>query len=114
GMAASRRALLWRAAPGTGGRVVLLNARRARPLRTRRFLEFLVAREPSPIVFVAGDPLALLLARRAGFKRQGVRRLRSRTAAAALAELAAAASAGGLVWGGRNYPRVGAPPTSPP
>src|SRR5258707_3550393 len=77
-------ALLWRAAEGSGKPVVLLNARRDRPLRTRRFLEFLAAREPAPIVFVAGDPLALLLARHAGFKRQAVRRLRSRTPAAPL------------------------------
>ena len=101
-------ALLWRAVDGSGAPVVLLNARRDRPLRTRRFLEFLAAREPAPIVFVAGDPLALVLARRAGFKRQAVRRLRSRTAAAALAELAAAASAGAVIWGVGNYRGVGA------
>ena len=101
-------ALLWRAAEGSGKPVVLLNARRDRPLRTRRFLEFLAAREPAPIVFVAGDPLALLLARHAGFKRQAVRRLRSRTAAAALAELAAAASAGAVIWGVGNYRGIGA------
>jgi hypothetical protein len=59
-------------------------------------------------VFVAGDPLALLLARRAGFKRQAVRRLRSRTAAAALAELAASASAGAVIWGVGNYRGIGA------
>ncbi len=82
--------------------------RRDRPLRTRRFLEFLAAREPAPIVFVAGDPLALLLARRAGFKRQAVRRLRGRTAAAALAELAAPASAGAVIWGVGNYRGIGA------
>ena len=101
-------ALLWGAVDGSGSPVVLLNARRDRPLRTRRFLEFLAAREPAPIVFVAGDPLALLLARRAGFKRQAVRRLRSRTAAAALAELAASASAGAVIWGVGNYRGIGA------
>jgi poly-gamma-glutamate synthase PgsB/CapB len=101
-------ALLWRAVEGSSKPVVLLNARRDRPLRTQRFLEFLAAREPAPIVFVAGDPLALLLARRAGFKRQAVRRLRSRTAAAALAELAAAASPGAVIWGVGNYRGIGA------
>jgi gamma-polyglutamate synthase len=101
-------ALLWRAVEGSSKPVVLLNARRDRPLRTRRFLEFLAAREPAPIVFVAGDPLALLLARRAGCKRQALRRLRSRTAAAALAELAAAASAGAVIWGVGNYRGIGA------
>src|SRR6266853_1258865 len=101
-------ALLWRAVDGSGRPVVLLNSRRDRPLRTRRFLEFLAAREPAPIVFVAGDPLALLLARRAGFKRQAVRRLRGRTAAAALAELAAPASAGAVIWGVGNYRGIGA------
>jgi poly-gamma-glutamate synthase PgsB/CapB len=101
-------ALLWPAANGTGRPVVLLNARRDRPLRTRRFLEFLAAREPAPIVFVAGDPLALLLARHAGFKRRAVRRLHSRTAEAVLAELAAAASAGAVIWGVGNYRGIGA------
>jgi poly-gamma-glutamate synthase PgsB/CapB len=101
-------ALLWCAVDGSGKPVVLLNTRRDRPLRTRRFLEFLAAREPAPIVFVAGDPLAFLLARRAGFKRQAVRRLRGRTATAALAELAAAASAGAVIWGVGNYRGIGA------
>ncbi len=101
-------ALLWPAAGGSGRPVVLLNARRGRPLRTRRFLEFLAAREPAPLLFVAGDPLAILLARRAGFKRGAVRRLRSRTATAALAELAAAASAGAVIWGVGNYRGIGA------
>ncbi len=101
-------ALLWPAVDGSGRPVVLLNARRDRPLRTRRFLEFLVAREPAPIVFVAGDPLAILLARRVGFKRDAVRRLRGRTAVAALAELAAPASAGAVIWGVGNYRGIGA------
>jgi poly-gamma-glutamate synthase PgsB/CapB len=101
-------ALLWHAVDGGGRPVVLLNARRDRPLRTRRFLHFLIAQTPAPLLFVAGDPLALLLAHRAGFKRQAVRRLRSRTAAAALAELAAAASAGAVIWGVGNYRGIGA------
>jgi gamma-polyglutamate synthase len=101
-------ALLWGAVYSSGKPVVLLNARRDRPLRTRRFLEFLAAREPAPIVFVAGDPLALLLARSAGFKHDAVRRLRGRTAATALAELAAAASAGAVIWGVGNYRGIGA------
>src|SRR5215470_369203 len=101
-------ALLWPTVDSNARPVVLLNARRDRPLRTRRFLEFLVAREPAPLLFVAGDPLAILLARRAGFKRDAMRRLRSRTAAAALAELAAQASAGATIWGVGNYCGIGA------
>ena len=100
--------LLWPTVDGSGRPVVLLNARRDRPLRTRRLLEFLVAREPTPLLFVAGDPLAILLARRAGFKCDAVRSLRSRTAAAALAELAAPAAAGAAIWGVGNYRGIGA------
>src|SRR5215468_930241 len=100
--------LLWPTVDGSGRPVVLLNARRDRPLRTRRFLEFLVAREPAPMVFVAGDPFATVLARRAGFKRDAVRRLRGRTAAEALAELAAPAAPGAAIWGVGNYRGIGA------
>ena len=101
-------ALLWPTVDGSGRPVVLLNARRDRPLRTRRFVEFLAARQPAPLLFVTGDPLAILLARRAGFKRDAVRWLRSRTAAAALAELAAPAAAGAAIWGVGNYRGIGA------
>jgi poly-gamma-glutamate synthase PgsB/CapB len=101
-------ALLWPTVRGAGAPVVLLNARRDRPLRTQRFVEFLAAQEPAPMLFVAGDPLAILLARRAGFGRDTVRRLRGRTAAAALAELAARAAAGGAIWGVGNYRGIGA------
>jgi poly-gamma-glutamate synthase PgsB/CapB len=101
-------ALLWSSVHGVGRPVVLLNARHDRPLRTRRFLEFLVAQTPAPMLFVAGDPLAFLLARRAGFKRGAVHRLRSRTAGAMLAELAASAAAGAVIWGVGNYRGIGA------
>ena len=101
-------ALLWPTVSCDRAPVVLLNARRDRPLRTRAFLKFLVAQAPSPLLFVVGDPLAALLARRAGFARDAVRRLRARTSAAALAELAAVAPSGGVIWGVGNYQGLGA------
>jgi poly-gamma-glutamate synthase PgsB/CapB len=101
-------ALLWPQPDGAGAPVVLLNARRDRPLRTRRFLEFLAARTPAPLLFVVGDPLAVRLARRAGFMPDAVRWLRARTPAAALAELAALTPAGGVIWGVGNYQGFGA------
>jgi poly-gamma-glutamate synthase PgsB/CapB len=101
-------ALLWPTVASASTPVVLLNARRDRPLRTQRFLEFLVAQAPAPVLFVAGDPLAVRLARRAGFVPDAVRRLRSRTPAEALAELAAAAGSGGVIWGVGNYQGFGA------
>jgi poly-gamma-glutamate synthase PgsB/CapB len=88
--------------------VVLLNARPDRPLRTKRFLEFLAARNPIPMVFVVGDPLAVRLARRAGFRSDTLRPLRAREVDAAMAELAAATPAGGTIWGVGNYHGFGA------
>jgi poly-gamma-glutamate synthase PgsB/CapB len=93
---------------GAGAPVVLLNARRDRPLRTRRFLEFLSVQAPLPILFVAGDLRALRLARRAGFASGAVRALRERAPAAVLAKLAASALPGGLIWGVGNYRGLGA------
>jgi len=93
---------------GAGAPVVLLNARRDRPLRTRRFVEFLAAQAPLPLLFVVGDPRALRLARRAGFGPEAVRRLRARGPVEALAELAAQAMPGGLIWGVGNYHGFGA------
>jgi len=93
---------------GAGAPVVLLNARRDRPLRTRRFVEFLAAQAPLPLLFVVGDPHALRLARRAGFAPAAVKRLRARAPIKALAELAGAATAGGLIWGVGNYRGFGA------
>jgi gamma-polyglutamate synthase len=101
-------ALLWPTIQGSGAPVVIVNARRDRPLRTCRFLEFLAARAPAPLLFVVGDPLAAFLARRAGFPREAVRRLRTRTSAAALAELVALAPANGVIWGVGNYHGFGA------
>lgn len=101
-------ALLWRGVAQPHTPVVLLNARRDRPLRTRHFVEFLAAVTPRPVLFVTGDPLALRLARRAGFRREDVQRLRGRTPAAALAELAGPAAPGGLIWGVGNYQGLGA------
>ena len=101
-------ALLWPAVKNAGTPVVLLNARRDRPLRTRRFLALLAAQAPRPLLFVAGDPLAVILARRAGFKPGAVRRLRARNSSAALSELADSAAAGGVIWGVGNYRGLGA------
>jgi gamma-polyglutamate synthase len=93
---------------GAGAPVVLLNARRDRPLRTRRFVEFLAAQAPVPLLFVVGDPRALRLARRAGFAPGAVRRLHARGPVEALAELAAQVMPGGLIWGVGNYRGFGA------
>jgi poly-gamma-glutamate synthase PgsB/CapB len=101
-------ALLWATVASAGAPVVLLNARRDRPLRSVRFLEFLAAQAPAAVLFVVGDPLALRLARRAGFKPGAVRALRARTPAAALAELAAPAPPGGVIWGVGNHQGFGA------
>jgi poly-gamma-glutamate synthase PgsB/CapB len=101
-------ALLWPAVESAGTPVVLLNARRDRPLRTRQFLAFLAAQAPRPLLFVAGDPLAVVLARRAGFKPGTVCRLRARTSSAALSELADPAASGGVIWGVGNYRGLGA------
>jgi poly-gamma-glutamate synthase PgsB/CapB len=101
-------ALLWPAAKTAAPQVVLLNARRDRPLRTRHFLAFLAAQTPRPLLFVAGDPLAYLLARRAGFEPGTVRRLRVPTPAAALSQLADPAPSDGVIWGIGNYRGLGA------
>jgi poly-gamma-glutamate synthase PgsB/CapB len=101
-------ALLWATVANAAAPVVLLNARRDRPLRSVRVLEFLAAQAPAAVLFVVGDPLALRFARRAGFRTGAVRALRARTAAAALAELAAPALPGGVIWGVGNYQGFGA------
>jgi gamma-polyglutamate synthase len=101
-------ALLWPIVKAGERPVVLLNARRDRPLRTQHFLAFLAAQVPIPLLFVVGDPLAAHLARRAGFASDAVRRLRARAPADALRELAACASAGGVIWGLGNYQSFGA------
>jgi len=104
----SSLALLWPTVEAGERPVVLLNARRDRPLRTKRFLEFLAAQVPMPLLFVVGDPLAGRLARRAGFGPDAIRRLHARAPATALAELAASTSAGGVIWGIGNYQGFGA------
>jgi poly-gamma-glutamate synthase PgsB/CapB len=101
-------ALLWPTVAGASTPVVLLNARRDRPLRTKAFVQFLAAQVPAPTLFIAGDPLALRLARRAGFMPGAVRWLRGRTPTAVLAELAAPSLSGGLIWGVGNYQGLGA------
>jgi gamma-polyglutamate synthase len=100
--------LLWPTVATRERPVVLLNARRDRPLRTQRFLAFLAAQVPMPLLFVVGDPLAARLARRAGFSPDAVRRLRARTPDIALRELAASTPSGGVIWGLGNYLGFGA------
>jgi len=100
--------LLWPTVATTERPLVLLNARRDRPLRTQRFLAFLAAQVPMPLLFIVGDPLAPRLARRAGFSPDAVRQLRARLPDSALRELAASASSGGVIWGIGNYQGFGA------
>jgi poly-gamma-glutamate synthase PgsB/CapB len=100
--------LLWPSVDNGERPVVLLNARRDRPLRTQRFLAFLAAQVPMPLLFVVGDPLAARLARRAGFGPDAVRKLRARLPDGALRELAAFAPSGGVIWGIGNYQGFGA------
>jgi poly-gamma-glutamate synthase PgsB/CapB len=100
--------LLWPTVDNGKRPVVLLNARRDRPLRTQRFLAFLAAQAPMPLLFVIGDPLAARLARRAGFDPDAVRQLSARLPDSALRELAAFAPPGGVIWGIGNYQGFGA------
>jgi gamma-polyglutamate synthase len=99
---------LWPTVATSERPVVLLNARRDRPLRTQHFLAFLAAQVPMPLLFVIGDPLAARLARRAGFGPDAVRRLRARAPDMALRELVASAPSGGVIWGLGNYQGFGA------
>jgi gamma-polyglutamate synthase len=100
--------LLWPTVETSERPVVLLNARRDRPLRTQRFLAFLAAQVPTPLLFIVGDPLAVRLARRAGFGPDAVRQLRARLPDSALRELAASVPSGGVIWGVGNYQGFGA------
>jgi hypothetical protein len=99
-------ALLWATVETTQPPVILLNARPDRPLRSARFLTFLARQSPAALLFVVGDPLALRLARRAGFK--AVRSLRARVPGDALLELAGPLPAGEVIWGVGNYQGFGA------
>jgi gamma-polyglutamate synthase len=100
--------LLWSTVDSGERPVVLLNARRDRPLRTQHFLTFLAAQVPMPLLFVVGDPLAARLAHRAGFERDAVRRLHAHAPDIALRELAASTPSGGVIWGLGNYQGFGA------
>ncbi|MEJ1160582.1 poly-gamma-glutamate synthase PgsB [Prosthecomicrobium sp. N25] len=97
---------LWAERPPEGRPVVVLNARRDRPLRSRHFVRFLAARRPLPLLFVAGDGLAAVLARRAGFGAGDVVGLPP-DPRRALAALAAAVPPGTTVWGVGNYAGLG-------
>jgi hypothetical protein len=99
-------AIIWDEVKAPPPAVVLLNARPDRPIRSRRFVEFLAAQKPTPVLFVTGDPYALHYARRVASS--AVRRLAARTADTALTELAAAAPEGGVIWGVGNFHGFGA------
>ena len=101
-------ARLWANTQHAAPPIVILNARRDRPLRTKHFIDFLAAQRPVPVLFVVGDRLALFLARRAGFMAGAARWLHARTPGAALAELAAEAPDRGIIWGVGNYQGFGA------
>ncbi len=101
-------ARLWATRRHDAAPVVILNARRDRPLRTKHFIDFFAAQKPAPVLYVVGDRLALSLARRAGFVAGAVRWLRVRTPKVALAELAGQAKDGGMIWGVGNYQGFGA------
>lgn len=98
---------LWTGRRSQAPATVLLNARRDRPLRTQHFLEFLATRNPRPRLYVTGDPLAIRLARRAGFPTRDVSALKARDAKATFRELAADAGPDGEVWGVGNYQGAG-------
>lgn len=102
--------LLWRETyAGTPVKaVVLLNARKDRPLRTRQFLEFLARQDPPVTLFLAGDPGAKRLATRAGFDRREVRILATADPGSALRVLAAEAEPNAIIWGMGNYQGLGA------
>lgn len=103
--------LLWRETQpeAAGSAVVLLNARRDRPLRTRQLLGFLARCDPPVTLFLAeGGRLAERLARAAGFGEERLRRLPTREPRRALEILAAAAEPGGTIWGVGNYLGLGA------
>jgi gamma-polyglutamate synthase len=99
-------AILWDELKAPPPAVVLLNARPDRPVRSRRFVEFVAAQRPAPVLFVTGDPYALHFARRA--TAGAAHRLKGRTPGAALAELAAAAPSDGVIWGVGNFHGFGA------
>lgn len=100
-------ARFWDRRPDVTRPVVVLNARSDRPLRTRDFLRFLARQNPLPLLFVAGDALGCVLARRAGFDAGSIRRLRSR-GGHALRDIAEATPSGGTIWGIGNYHGFGA------
>jgi poly-gamma-glutamate synthase PgsB/CapB len=100
-------AQLWARRTCSARPVVVFNARSDRPLRTRDFLRFLSQQDPLPILFVAGDRLGCVLARRAGFDAGSVRPLRSR-GRRALRDIAEVTPSGGMIWGVGNYQGFGA------
>lgn len=96
---------LWREHQPRPGTVVLFNGRADRPLRTHAFLAAFADLEVR--VFLAGS-VPKFAVRRAGLDPRRVSRLKSRRAATAMAELAAAAGPGAMVWGTGNFAGIGA------
>ena len=100
-------AQLWSERTASNRRVVILNARSDRPMRTKHFLDFLSRQRPAPYLFIAGDSLACALARKAGFDKASIRWLPS-TGREALTDVADAAETGDTVWCIGNYNGFGA------
>ena len=96
---------LWGASTDSGERIVLLNARRDRPLRTLAFLQFFASLPERPEIVLAGDPLARRLAKRLGLNAVS---LRARDASGALDEISRHVKSGAVVWGIGNYRGMGA------
>lgn len=96
---------LWQNPGESCERVVLLNARRDRPLRTLEFLRFFASLPEKPEIVLAGDPLARRLAKSLGLSAV---RLQARNPTAALDEISRHVRAGTLVWGVGNYRGLGA------
>lgn len=100
-------ARLWGSRDARAPATVLLNARRDRPLRTQGFLQFLAAQGPLPRLFLSGDPLAMRLARRAGFSPGGIHWLGAGSVEETVAALLREAGAETEVWGIGNYHGLG-------
>lgn len=98
---------LWEEHRPPEGTVVLFNGRADRPLRTEAFLNLFAQFDPGIRVYLTGaiPPGA---ARKAGIPAGRVTRLRARSAARALEELATAAGESRTVWGVGNFAGIGA------
>ena len=100
-------ARLWGRRDARAPATVLLNARHDRPLRTQEFLRFLAAQAARPRLFLSGDPLAMRLARRAGFSPGAIHWLPAGSVEEAVAALLRGSDAETEIWGIGNYHGLG-------